>query len=158
VSRSWIFLAALAVIPVHAAEGIRGGEGPLQASASVDFSVRIPEVMRLSLVDHPAVIHISSEDSARGEVEVTGARILMVSNARSGFALHTALAAQFSDATIEGLSTSVRVNPGASAILMRPMVGERRPLAQAVRYRFRFPPGLSPGAYPWPLALAIARY
>jgi hypothetical protein len=156
--RPSIVLAALTAIPSHAADNVRTGTGPLQAGATIDFTVRVPEVLRLALLDHPSVIHISPEDSARGEIEVSGARILLVANHRAGFALHAALASAFTEAAIEGLAAPVRVAAGASAVAMKSMVGSPRPLAQTVRYRFRFPPGLRPGDYPWPLALAIARY
>jgi hypothetical protein len=150
--RPSIFLAALTAFPSQAA-----GQGPLQAQATIDISVRIPEVMRISLMDHPVVLNITQEESARGEVEVVGPRVLLVANHRQGFTLNVALANDFSEAAIDGLQAPVRVTPGGSAVPMPSMVGQRRPTAQPVRYRFKFKPGLTPGAHPWPLTLSVAR-
>jgi hypothetical protein len=155
--RPSIFLAALSAFPSHASDGIPTGPGALQGRATIDISVRIPAVLRLDLLDHPSVLHITEEDSARGEVEVAGTRILLVANHRHGFTLQAALADGFSEAAIEGLAAPVRVAPGSGAVPMPSMVGAQRPMAKAVRYRFRFAPGLMPGDHPWPLALSVTR-
>jgi hypothetical protein len=140
-----------------AAPAVQAGPDSLQASATVDFVVHIPEIMRLALFDHPPSVHITAEDSARGEVQVDGPRILVVANTPRGYMLQAALGALFSEATIEGLAVPVRVTSEGAAVSMPSLVGKARPAPQSVQYRFNFPRGTAPGIYPWPLALAVAR-
>jgi hypothetical protein len=152
--RTFLGFAALIAL---AAPAVHAGPGSLQASASVDFIVHIPEVVRLALFDHPQSLRITAEDSARGEVQVAGPRILVVTNTPQGYLLQAALGAMFSEAAIEGLAVPVRITSGSAAVSMPSMVGKARPAPQSVQYRFSFPRGTAPGAYPWPLALAVTR-
>jgi hypothetical protein len=152
--RTFLGFAALIAL---AAPAVHAGPGSLQASASVDFIVHIPEVVRLALFDHPQSLRITAEDSARGEVQVAGPRILVVANTPQGYLLQAALGAMFSEAAIEGLAVPVRIPSGSAAVSMPSMVGKARPAPQSVQYRFSFPRGTAPGTYPWPLALAVTR-
>ena len=153
--RTLFGLAALIALAAPAVQA-DPGSGPLQARASIDLRVVIPEVMRLALLEQPADLQISERDSALGEVRVTGARILLLANDPRGYALQASLDAGFSEAAIEGLPTPVRITSRSEAIPMPSMVGKPAPPPHPVEYRFRFPPGLAPGTYPWPLVLSIA--
>jgi hypothetical protein len=144
-------------LPAMAAGATASGSGALSVDATIDIQVRVPEVMRLAFMDHPATLHITAEDSARGEVSVEGARILLLANTSRGFSLLTELAADFSAAFIDGLAVPVHATPGSGSVPMPSMVGRPRPVARLVQYRFRFPRGLAPGRYPWPLALSVTR-
>jgi hypothetical protein len=149
-------LFGLAALIALAAPAVQAGSGPLQARASIDLRVVIPEVMRLALLEQPADLQISEQDSALGEVRVTGARILLLANDPRGYALLATLSETFSEAAIEGLPAPVQIGPSGGAIPMPSMVGKPAPAPHPVEYRFRFPPGLAPGTYPWPLVLSIA--
>jgi hypothetical protein len=151
-----LWVVALLSFPAQAADRAESGSGPLQARTSIDLRVVIPEVMRLALLEQPADLRISAQDSALGEIRVTGARILLLANDPRGYALQARLSETFSEAAVEGLPAPMRIGPGGGTIPMPSMVGKPAPAPHPVEYRFRFPPGLAPGTYPWPLVLSIA--
>lgn len=150
-----VFLAAVIAPPAYAAESVATGLGSLQANASVDFQVRIPAVMRLALIDHPATLQVTEADSAAGEVQVEGPQVLVIANDPRGYTLQTELSAPFAEAAIEGLALPVQVGSGGGAVPMPSMVGQSRPQPRRVKYRFNLAKGTTPGVYAWPLALSV---
>jgi hypothetical protein len=148
-------LAALLALPAHAAESVATGSGMLQGRSSVDFQVFIPAVMRLALFNHPAMLQVTAEDSAAGEVRVDGADVLVVANHPRGYTLQAELAPAFAEAAIEGLAMPVQIRAGGSSVAMPSMVGQVQPQPKRVQYRFRLAKGTAPGVYPWPLALSL---
>jgi hypothetical protein len=149
------FLAALIAPLAHASESVATGDGALQARGSVDFQVRIPAVMRLALLDHPATVQVTEADTAAGELLVEGPQVLVIANNPRGYTLQTELAAPFSEAVIEGLVRLVQVSSGGGAVPMPSMVGQSRPQPRRVKYRFNLAKGTTPGVYAWPLALSV---
>lgn len=151
-----IGLAAVVALPCGATEALSTGGGTLQARASVDFQVRIPSVMRIALIDHPATLNVTAEDSAAGEVLVEGAQVHVVANDPRGYTLQADLSGPVAEASIEGLSYPVLVRSGGAAVAMPSMVGQARPQPKRVQYRFHLAKGTAPGTYAWPLALSLA--
>lgn len=106
-----------------------------QARQSIEFSIRIPVVAKLQLVDHPATLEAKGE-----EVVVRGAALEIVTNARGGAAVRVqAIDPELEHVEVEGLP-------------------ERLPSGRLwlkVTYRMKFAPGASTAARPWPIRLAL---
>ena len=126
------------------------------AKAHIDFQIRIPHVLQMSLSGQPAAIRVTQEDIERGEVVVRGARVRLVSNSRNGFRVRAELSGEaFVGAALHGLATPVEVQERVAVTWMRSTVGGASPQPVEVEYRFRLAPGARPGDYAWPLALTL---
>ena len=126
------------------------------AKAHVDFQIRIPHVLQMSLSGQPATIRVTQEDVERGEVVVRGARVRLVSNGRNGFRLRAELSGEaFVGAALHGLAAPVEVQERVAVTWMRSAVGGAYPQPAEVEYRFRLAAGTLPGQYAWPLALSL---
>lgn len=123
----------------------------------LDLAVRIPRVMRLTLLDHPRSVDVSPEDIARGFVRVRGLRVDILCNDRGGYVVRAELTGSaFDSAEVAGLPASIRVaTHAASAVAMPSMVGGPRRSPAAVDYVLRLARSTAPGPQPWPVALAI---
>lgn len=153
--QSMATLAAIGTLPVHGVETMVTGGGALHAAAHVDFQVKIPEVMRLTLIGLPATLRVTPEDAAAGEVRVDGVEALVVVNDPRGYTLQADLSGPFSAAAIDGLAAPVQVRSRSAAVRMPTMVGQRLQ-PRRIQYRFDLAKGTAPGVYAWPLALAVS--
>jgi hypothetical protein len=132
------------------------GNGGLEAKASIDVSVVVPKVMQMRLVGHPAVLDVTAEDVARGEITVRGPRIELLVNDRLGYVLRAEIMnALFTAVRISGLPSPVTVTRDAAMLRMPSMVGRARPEPLPVEYQLQLAADTVPGRYPWPVALTL---
>ena len=123
------------------------------ASAPLDFTVVIPRVMALEMRGHPALVRVTAEDVARGEVVVQGAQLDITANGRAGFVLRAELNdAAFGGVAIDGLPAALACDCTAAHASMR-APGHR--LSARVRYRLRLADHATPGEYRWPVTLSL---
>jgi hypothetical protein len=140
----------------YAASDMASGPASQQARASVDFSIAVPKVMQMRLIGHPAVLDISADDVARGEVTVSGPSLDLLVNDRFGYVLRAEIMnAIFTAVRITGLSSPVLVTQSAALLRMPTMVGRARPAPVPVEYKLQLAADTVPGRYPWPVSLTI---
>lgn len=143
----------LATFPAIASQST--APGPKVARASLGISVRIPPVLSLQLLDHPAALTVSDEEAARGEVLVRGARLEIRANDPAGFRLKGEISgAQVSQVEITGLDAGLRVQEGMAFDVHLPRT-EAHAVPRTVEYRFVLRPGTAAGSYQWPAALRV---
>ncbi len=142
-------------LPAAASSASVGAGRAARASAAIDLRVVVPKMIELRLLDHPRTVRVSAADAAKGRVVVSGARIVLLSNARSGYEVQAALQGPFTEAAIEGLPQPVRVDSSGARVPMPTMVGQPRPQPFRVVYRLQLRQGTPPGTYPWPVSLSL---
>ena len=143
----------------HASSQVATGAGPLTARTAVDFSIGVPRVMRLMLLDHPATVAVTDEDIARGFVRVAGPRIDLLVNDRQGYSVRAELhGSAFTSARIAGLPAAVTATREAVLAQMPTMVGRVRAQPFAVVYELQLATDAVPGQQPWPVALSLSGF
>ncbi|HUJ01638.1 MAG TPA: hypothetical protein VLY46_15470 [Usitatibacter sp.] len=145
---------AIALPSAASSTSVDGG-GALRAGAAIDVRVVVPKVLELRLLDHPQTVQVSAADAANGQVVVSGPRIALVSNARSGYVVQAAIRGPFTEASIEGLPQPVHVDSSGARVPMPAMVGQLRPQPFRVRYRLTLRENTPPGTYAWPISLSL---
>jgi len=131
------------------------GAGDSIARFSVGAFVR--PVAKLDVRAMPPAIDVSSNDVARGYVEVASATQLDVqSNSRQGYVLNVSPRTNmFSQVQVRGLDSRVELGADGGAIVQRWSQDERR-TSLSLTYRFVLQQGVQPGNYPWPIQFDIA--
>ena len=140
----------------NAASAMGTGEnGRTQASASLDFQVKIPSVLRVKFLTQPSSLTIDETDVARGYVDIRPEkRMEIFTNNRDGFLV--TLRGRFDvvrKVLIHGLSNVVEID----AVDAGATVQHRSRMADsslALGYRFFLSPAAKPGTYPWPMAIS----
>jgi hypothetical protein len=149
-------LFASAPLLATADPGVSSGNKVLSASSAIGFAIRVPRVLQMRFLEHPASVIVTAADILRGEIVVRGPRLDIVANQRSGFLLRAQLLDRaFSGMRLLGLAREVQADSEASVTAFPSMVGEARPEAQGVEYRLRLAPDAAPGRYSWPVSLTI---
>ena len=144
-----LLLATLAFAPAttHAA-----GTPPVRAE--IEFRIKIPHVLRLTMAGQPAAIEVTHDDIRRGEVVVRVPRVMLVANGRHGFRLRTELHnAAFTGVAMHGLARPVEANERVGLTWM-PRT-DVRPQPAEVEMRFKLAADARPGQYSWPLGLTL---
>ena len=138
----WVaFVAGALALPAVAASDLAPGA----ARARLDFTITIPAVARVKLLNHPDAIDITAEDVARGTLRVTGAALDLLVNNPRGYSLRAEVAnAAFTAARIVNLPASLPT-----------MVGKPRPAPVQVEYELAIAPAAQPGRYAWPVSVSI---
>lgn len=130
--------------------------GESRAEAHLDMRIVIPRVLFMKLLDHPRTLRVTEADIARGEVMVSGTRVELVANSRTGYRIHAELRhPAFAGVDLRGLASPIEVHGRAAVAWMRSMIGAPSPGAAPVEYRFRLAPDARAGEYAWPLALTL---
>ena len=110
------------------------------------------------VMEHQAkVIAVTSEDVARGFVQIAGgSRLIVVTRSRGEYALHFATrGALFRSVQVEGIGRSVELGAQGGTVVQRDVPAGKAVVA--VNYRFQLAPGTVPGTYAWPLEV-VARH
>ncbi|HET9653130.1 MAG TPA: hypothetical protein VFP36_13100 [Usitatibacter sp.] len=152
-----LLAAATVALPSSGAFAASDGAASAgRASASIDFTIRVPHVMQMRLLAHPAAIDVTAEDVARGRIRVTGPALDVLVNDRLGYLIRAELAAgAFSAVRISGLSSTVVATQAGALIRMASMVGRPRPDPMPVEYELELAPDAQPGRYAWPVTLTL---
>jgi hypothetical protein len=110
------------------------------------------------VMEHQAqVIDVTSDDVARGFVQVAGgSRLIVATRSQGDYALHFARrGALFRAVKIEGLGRTVELGAQGGTIVQRDMPAGKAVVA--IDYRFQLSPATVPGTYAWPLEV-VARH
>ncbi len=137
--------------------------GPLAAAGASDeakLTVTAAVMKRASLkvLAQPAAVMITTDDIARGYVEVPApAQVAIQSNSPSGYLLEFATEADFMrHILVKGLDTDVQVGPLGGAV-MQPSSGSGvTRVTLALRFRFELSESARQGTYSWPIRLSVA--
>ena len=128
----------------------------LSAGTSAQMTVSVQVVARtiVTVDQQPPSVEITSEDVARGYVDVpTAVAFRIRSNARNGYALQFApVAAPFSSARVSWGNTTVNVGNDGSWVTQpyQPAVTSTGTMS----VRLALDPGTAPGTYAWPVSFA----
>jgi hypothetical protein len=129
--------------------------GAKDAHSDFSVSVIVRPVANIELQSAPAGLDISAVDLQRGYIEVMQpTRFMVRSNSPNGYALEfLTVAPVLSSMVVEGLNSDLALGGDGGTIVQR----WQKPQAVNVSLKFRFGlvPGLSAGAYPWPVRLAV---
>lgn len=109
------------------------------------------------VMEHQAkVINVTSEDVARGFVQIAGgSRLVVATRSQGDYALHFARrGALFRSVQIEGIGRAVELGAEGGTIVQRDVPAGKTVVA--VNYRFQLAPATVPGTYAWPLEV-VAR-
>jgi hypothetical protein len=152
-------LAALTLcfIPVASAEStVIAATAGQRAAARMDIYVRIPELLRMRLMQHGEVLRITEEDIRRGWID-TALTVEITSNARTGFALqlkaHPVLA---TGGVVEGLGAPVTLNNGAGQVRLTHHGQPEKTRLYPLQIRLALAPGAVPGVYAHPLGVLLS--
>ena len=150
-------LSAIAcVMSAHAVESVASAPTGRSASAKVRIAVTIPRILAMRFANHPATVDITSEDIARGEIIVRGARAQVIANVRGGYRLRANLASSpFAEAQIDGFEVRVHARPGITTLAAMPNAAYGSPEPRALEYRLKISGDALPGRYRWPVALSV---
>ncbi len=126
-------------------------EAARPVSQSIDFVIKIPPVMRMEVLRQAPTIQITQQDVERGYIEVSSASVLQVT-ANTPWAVSFEPCSNIaSSARVSGLAGEIVVGPGGGSFAgLRAM---RAATTFDLSYRFELAPEVSPGTYPWPLAI-----
>ncbi|MEP7156254.1 MAG: hypothetical protein ABI905_10815 [Betaproteobacteria bacterium] len=147
--------AALGMLPVAALAG--SSTGTTSASASLNFRIEIPAVMRVTPVAQQQHIVIRQRDIDRGYVDVEGATsVKLTNNTRNAYVLSASYNPQLL-AAVEVRIDRHRLNASAGVGSMRVATGFIVDKLVDISYRFQLAPGVRAGEYRWPVALAFSQ-
>ena len=108
------------------------------------------------VLEHQAnVINVTSDDVARGFVQVAGgSRLIVVTRSQGDYALHFARrGALFRSVQVEGLGPTTQLGAQGGTVIQRDVPAGKAVVA--VNYRFELAPGMAPGTYAWPLEVVV---
>lgn len=151
----WL-LAGLTALAVPTASHAGSEIGASNSSASLNFRIVIPAIVRVIAVSQPDRILLEHRHIAQGYIDLdAGTLVKITNNTRSGYLLAAQYDAQFLtkvEVQIDGqnLTTSsgagsMRVNSGFAIDKLVP-----------ISYRLHLAPGVLAGDYRWPVALAFS--
>lgn len=153
-------LLALSVLalPLVASAGAQGldlaAHAGMSASASSRFVIRIPRVLQMKLLKHPAHVDVTAQDVEKGEVVVRGARIGMIANHREGTMVRAEVrGGVFSGMRLTGMTREIASDRSASVTALPPT--RIRDTPAPVEYRLALAANALPGRYSWPVLLTI---
>ena len=109
------------------------------------------------VMEHQAkVIDVTSEDVARGFVQIAGgSRLIVATRSQGDYALHFATrGALFRSVQVEGIGRTVELGAQGGTVVQRDVPAGKAVIA--VNYRFQLAPATVPGTYAWPLEV-VAR-
>ena len=133
------------------------GSGPTSVSRHLDFKVVIPDVLNLKVLNQTRTLNVTSEDVARGYVDVAaGTNLEIVSTIRSGFQLQFRFQVpDFREAEVRGLHEDIVV--GAEGASLANHAGRGLRARYELNYRFKLQADMRTGVYPWPLQISASR-
>lgn len=111
----------------------------------------------LKVLAQPASVMVTTDDIARGYVEVPApAQVAIQSNSLSGYLLEFATEADFMrHILVKGLDTDVRVGPLGGAVMQPSSGAGVTRVTLALRFRFELSESARQGTYPWPIRLSV---
>jgi hypothetical protein len=157
-----VLIAVLALGSVSPPASALVGVAPPQAGQSLQVSVTVLEVLRLSVLHQTHTITVKAEDVQRGYVDiVAGTNLEILSNALSGFKMQFQLQdSAFKEVEVSGLHNNIVLdgNGASGASLASAAHFERQAFRTnyELSYRFKVPANMSAGVYPFPVQISLA--
>ncbi|QJR15864.1 hypothetical protein [Usitatibacter palustris] len=143
-------------LPLSAAGDSQIARGKAAAGAELRFTINVPRVLKLELLDHPPTLEVSAQDVALGHVTVRGLRLDILANDRAGYRLRAQLSgAAFDGVEVVGLDEPVAAGREGTVVRMPSNAGKARAAPRGVEYIFRLERDAQPGVYRWPVVLSL---
>lgn len=122
-------------------------------SSTIRVTANVLPYLRLQLVKQVSTLDVTTEDIARGYIDVPAATHLMAkTNDRNGFSLSfDARSNVFRRAQVTGLARGLDLGP-EGGMAHQPFTGKQ--MLMRLSYRFFLAPEVAPGSYPWPLQIS----
>ncbi len=152
--RKLVVAALIAALSLACAPAVQDASAA-QKSASLQVSATVIASARLRIDHQQAQLSVTSEDIARGYVDVpAGSRFSVATNSRTGYFVdfHPRVGV-FASVQIDGLGSAVQL--GADGGTVSHGNDGLRSVPHELSYRFYLKPALTPGNYEWPLLLAV---
>jgi hypothetical protein len=149
---------AFAFIALCAAPAANAGStlAPGHASASLDFRIVIPAMVRAQPRAEPATLAVTAADVARGYVDVGGAEaVSLTSNGNSGFMLGIAFDTMLVSAVDIRIAEKV-LTANETGTWVPVHMGRLAARVMRLGYRIFLVRGTHPGTYRWPVGLTYA--
>lgn len=151
-----VLVTAVWAFPAQAGSTTSTGGGALSSSASLNFRIEIPAVIRVTPVSQPERLVISQRHIDQGYIDLdAGTSVKLTNNTRSGYMLTASYNAQ--------LLSSVEVRVANQQLASSSGFGSMRVISGMVvdklvdiGYRLHLAPGVRAGEYRWPVALAFS--
>jgi len=146
-------LTALAMPLTSAAESRTGNGG---ASASINFRIVIPAIIRVKAITQPDHIAIEQRHITQGYIDLEGgSTVQLTTNNRAGYLLSANYdSTLLSSVEIRISNQSLTASSGFGS--MRVVAGLIIDKLVPISYRLNLAPGVQAGAYRWPVALAFS--
>ena len=130
--------------------------GSTRASASIDFRVIIPVVLRARTLEQQSYIRLEPQHISQGYVDLEHASTVeLTSNSRNGYQL----SARYDAAVLAKMEVHIDTQHMTATAGSGSMRIHTKPLLNAVvrvGYRLYLQPTLTTGEYRWPVALTFA--
>lgn len=127
-----------------------------RTSASIDFRVIIPVVVRVTRVQPQERLTIEAQHINQGFIDIASDNgLLLTSNSRRGYQLtarHDQHLLSGVDIELSGQQLSVRGGTGNMRVVAERSNNQPVP----IRYRLHLAAGVTPGRYQWPVALQFS--
>lgn len=156
-ARGWMLLAvALAVFALpgvgHAQRGVVASSG----ASALDFRITVPILIKVKPVAQPDEIAIEARHIAQGFIDIDAATaVKLTSNNRDGYLLTASYDTRlFSSVEVRISNQHFTASSGTGS--MRVACGLATDKLVPIGYRFHLAPGVRPGHYRWPVALAFS--
>lgn len=147
-------LVAFATAPAACAESRTGTS---RASASIDFRIVIPQVLRLKTMRQPVQLVVTARDVAAGFVEIErGMELELLSNLRGGHALQFSLASPVVRAAdVSGLNQPVHIAGSLAEVWFPRAARGATRTTLILGFRLLLAANAQPGVYDWPVSMTL---
>jgi hypothetical protein len=124
----------------------------------VDFTITIPVVFRMK-VQSQAPLRVTPEDIARGYIQTSVPQEVQVTfNVPRGYALRIdVVVPRFKRVTVSEQSDSRSFGAEGLTLLEPPTPPATSQASHRFLYRFELPADMTPGDYPWPIAVSATQ-
>ncbi|MEO8385102.1 MAG: hypothetical protein ABI583_07670 [Betaproteobacteria bacterium] len=151
----WL-LAGLLTLVVPTIGHAESKTGTNSNSASVNFRIVIPAIIRVSAVSQPEHILIENRHIAQGYVDLDASTLVKITiNTRSGYLLGAQYDAHFLtkvEVQMSGQNLIASTGAGSMRVDSGIIIDKLVPIS----YRLHLAPGVRAGDYRWPVALAFS--
>jgi hypothetical protein len=146
----------LAAGVARASSSTASGTEARSARASIDFAIRIPQVLSLRTLDGRGTIEVPADVPGGPAVVVPDAASFEIRSNLPGYGLRFEITDPDVVAVdVAGLDRELRVTPGGAIVRFPPIAAPDRKLRRTLAYRLVFREGVTPGRRPMPVAYSL---
>ena len=152
----WWLVIGLASVAIPAISFAESSSGNSSASASLNFRIVIPAIIRVTPVTQPDHIVIENRHIAQGYIDLdASSSVKLTNNTRNGYMLTASYNAELlSSVEVRVANQNLTASSGFGS--MRVASGLAIDKLVFIGYRFHLAPGVRAGQYNWPVALAFS--